>query len=392
MDHIQQAFIDAGLNPTTGRNPNHASGGAFKSRPVYSAVPTLLFAFNVMMGGNPFFVVLAKSSPIIAHQTFTLKPDDAALEALFARGLVRPGTGNPTEIKHVHGLFGHPLIYFVQVDQAALVEQGHSFFGFGSKKFSLVDPRTGKTQGENDASINGFGRPQYLEMFSAFSGTTTSAPLPSSAGFARGGGGCAVAGGGAAVASPHHGGRKKTHSAPKCGHALCTHLQNSDAGHGAIVLPVFEYKCSDRSKKSVVIMGFENRRSRNFWNFFCEEMEDKDKGCWIATIVRALREEGKIFLSRYLEDSDIRLGNPIRRTPVFYVQLDRSMVTHDLSRGVLNAQVAADNSNTSLLAYYKEIQAIGFFERVGNRLVPLDGNPAGYPNTFSDVVNSWLSS
>ncbi len=389
MDPIHQAFINAGLDPTIGNNKNHASGGAFKSRPVYSAVSTLstlLFAFYVMMGGNPFFVILANSSPIIKHESSNTIPADAALEALFARGLVRPGTDKPTEIKHVHGLFGHPLIYFVQVDQAALVGQGHSLFG--SKKYSLVNPEIGKTQGRKDASLDGFGPSEYLQMLTALSDTPSSAPLPSSAGFARGGGGCAVAGGGAAVVSPHHGGSKKSHPAPTCGHALCTHLQNSDAGHGGIVLLVFEYRCSDGSKKSVVIMGFE----KGSWNFFCEKMEHKDKGCWIRTIVRALREEGKIFPSRYLQDSDIKLGKPIGRTPVFYVQLDRSMVTHDLSRGVLNAQVAADNSNSSLPACYKEIQAIGFFERDGNRLVPLPGNPASYPDTFSRVVQSWLFS
>ena len=391
MDPIRQAFIDAGLNPTTGRNENHASEGAFKFRPNSTAVPTLLFAFYVMMGGNPFFVVLAnsplaKSSPIIEHQSSKTSPAESALEALFARGLVRPGTGKPTVIQPMHGLFGKSVIYFVQVDQAALVEQGHSLTG--SKKYSLIDPKTGKTQRKKDASIPGFGGCEYLEMLSALSATLSSAPLPSLAGFARGGGGGAVAGGGAAVVSPHHGGSKKSHPAPTCGHALCTHLHNIGAGHGGIVLPVFEYRCSDGSKKSVVIMVNE----KGSWNLVCEKMDDSDHGCWIATIARALMEEVKIFILRYLENSDIKLGNPIGRTPVFYVQLDRTMVTHKLSRGVLNAQVAADNSDSRLPDCYKEIQAIGFFERIGNNLVPLDGNPTGYPNTFSRVVQSWLSS
>jgi hypothetical protein len=347
-----------------------------------------LFMFYVMMGGNPFFVVLAQSSPIIEHKSSKTNPADTALEALITRGLVRPGTGKPTVIKPVRGLFGHPLIYCVQVDQEALVGQGYSLFG--SKMYSLVDPRTGKTQGGKDASIHGFGPSEYRQMLIALSGTPSSAPLPSSAGFTRGGGGGAVAGGGgAAVAASHHHSGKKSHSAPTCGHALCTHLHDSGAGHGGIVILCFEYHSKDGSKKSVVIMGFETRRSGNFWNFFCEKMEDSDHGCWIATIARALREEGKIFLSRHLEESEIKSGNPIGRTPVFYVKLDRSMVTHDLSRGVLNAQVAADNSNPSLPPCYKEIQAIGFFERVGNNLVPLPGNPVGYSNTFSDVANQW---
>jgi hypothetical protein len=68
------------------------------------------------------------------------------------------------------------------------------------------------------------------------------------------------------------------------------------------------------------------------------------------------------------------------------------MVKHNLSRGILNAQVAADNRNPILPRCYKEIQAIGFFEKQGTKLVPLDGNPVGYPNKFSDVANSWRMS
>jgi hypothetical protein len=64
------------------------------------------------------------------------------------------------------------------------------------------------------------------------------------------------------------------------------------------------------------------------------------------------------------------------------------MVSHDLSRGILNAQVAADNANPALTADYKEIQAIGFFERVGKKLVSLPGNPR--KSTFSAVVDTWL--
>jgi hypothetical protein len=388
-DPIRQAFINAGLDPKTGRRLEYASGGAFTSDSAFNAVLRFFFAFYLMVGGNPFFIVLAQSSPIIEHKSSSKTTlAHVALEALVARGLVRPGTGEPTDIKHVHGLFSQPLIYFVKVDQEALVQKGKTFFG--TKKYSLVDPTTGKTHGGNDASIIGFGHSEYDQMLKALSGTPISAPLPSSAGFARGGGGGAVAGGGggAVAASHHHGG--KTHSAPTCGHARCTHLHNTGAGHGAIVLPVFAYVCTDRSKKSVVISGFE----KGSWNLFCEKMEGKDNGCFIATVERALREEAKIILSRRLENDDIKLGNPIGRTPVFYVQLDRSMVTHNLSRGVLNAQVSADNGNPSLPSCYKENQAIGFFERIGYNLVPLPGNPnpSSYPNIFSRVVQSWLSS
>lgn len=377
-DPVKEFFKENYLDPETGRNLNHATGGAFGRDTTF--LSTFLFLFYVMMGGNPFFVVLAGSCPIIEHKSSKTALADAALEALLARGLVLSGTGKPTVIHPVGGLFGHHLIYFMQIDQAALVQQGHSFFR--NKVYSLVNPRTGKSQGGRDASVHGFGAPEYLQMLRAFPKSSSSAPLPSLAGFARGGGGC----GGAAIAALHHrDGGKKTHSAPTCGHALCTDLHNIGAGHGAIVILYFEYHCIDKSTKSVVIMGFE----KGSWNFFCEKMEDSDNGCWIATIARALREEGKIFLSRHLEEFDIKLGNPIGRTPVFYVELDRSMVTYDLSRGVLNAQVAADNSNSRLPPCYKEIKAIGFFERVGNSLVPLPGNPSGYPNTFSVVANEW---
>jgi hypothetical protein len=67
--------------------------------------------------------------------------------------------------------------------------------------FSLVDPKTVKTKGGKDASIIGFGPFEYEQMLKALSCTPISAPLPSSAGFARGGGGGAVAGGGKSVPS-----------------------------------------------------------------------------------------------------------------------------------------------------------------------------------------------
>jgi len=378
---VEDFFRSKGLDPKTGQNPLHASGGAFRADPSPS---TRLFVFYVMMGGNPSFVVLANSSPIIEHKSSTATSADAAFEALFARGLVLLGTGKPTVIHSINGLFGKPVINFVQVDQTALVQPGHSLLG--SKVYSIVDGN-GNSKGGKDASILGFGAAQYAEMRTALLPMLPSSTSPPMAAFARGGGD-----GGGTVASPHHvGAGKKSHPSPTCGHAQCTHLHTIRAGHGGIVIPYFEYPCKDGSKKPVMIMGFENRRSGNFWNLLCEKMEDKDKGCWIRTIVRALREEGKIFLSRHLEEGDIKLGKPIGRTPVFYVKLDRIMVTHDLSCGVLNAQVAADNAST-LPHCFKEIQAIGLFERVGNNLFPLPGNLSGYPNTFSTVVNSWLSS
>jgi hypothetical protein len=379
MNPLKAAFIAAGLDPSTGRPVK---------LPLNGGKAQFWFVFSIISGVNRLLVVPPGSSPIIKHTSSTTMPADAALEALVRGGLVRPGTGKPTVINPICGLFGISLIFFIQINQTALAPQGHSFCG--NKKYSLVDPKTGNSQRGKDRTIPSFRVRQYsaMEHCMKLFPTSNSAPLPSSAGFARGGGGGAVAGGGAAVASPHHGGKKKSHTAPKCGHALCTHLHGIDARHGGIVFPFFEYHCGDGSKKSVVIMGFEN----GSWNLLCEEMEDKDNGCWILTNARALREKGKIFLLRHLEDSDIRLGNSIHTTPVFYVQLDRSMVMHDLSRGVLNAQVAADNSNPSLPSCYKKIQAIGFFERVGNNLVPLPGNPVGYPNTFSREVQSWLSS
>jgi hypothetical protein len=380
----EEYLTSLGFSPA-GRNPHHASRGAFHAAPI--SVSTFLFVIYVIMGGNPFFVVLADSSPIIEHKSSKITdPSEAALEALLAKRLVRTGTHKPTVIHPVHGLFDKPVIHFVEVDLAALVEKGHSLFG--SKVYSLVDSQTGKSQGGKNSS---FGLPKYTELRNALRPVLTISTPPPIASLARGGGGggaVAFGGGGAAVAASHHHGGKKSHSSPRCGHVLCTHLHDEGAGHGGIVIPYFEYHYKDRSKKSAMIMIFEERRS---WNFLCERMEKKDNGCWIATIERALREEGKLFLSRDLQEADIKLGKPIGRTPVFYVELERSMVKHNLSRGVLNAQVAADNSNPSLPHCFKEIQAIGFFERIGSNLVPLPGNP-GHPNRFSDVVKSWLSS
>ena len=369
MNPLDAAFIADGRDPRTGHPV---------TLPV-SGIMSFLFVFYVMIGRIPFLVVLPRSSPIIKHNSSTTMPADAALDALVGRGLVRPGTNKPTDIKPVHGLFGISSIFFIQIDQSALVAQGNSLLG--TKKYSLINPKTGMSRGGKYVTIG-------VEEYSAICAkldilvpTSSSAP---SADFARrGGGGGAVAGSGSsAVTSPH--------PAPTCGHGLCHRLHDKGAGHGGIVISYFEYHCNDGSKKSVMIMVFEN----GSWNFLCEKMEHKDNWCWIATIEHGLREKGKIRLSKHLEEDVINWDKdkPIGRTPVFYVQLDPSMVTHDLSRGVFKAQVAADNSNLSLPSCYKEIQAIGFFERVWNNLVPLPGNPSGYPDTFSPVVNSWLSS
>lgn len=213
-----------------------------------------------------------------------------------------------------------------------------------------------------------------------------SPPSPPSpfTGFA--GGGCgggaalAVAGGGKPTSKP-----KISHPRPSCGHWICKHLDSNKAGHGAIVLPCFNYRSKDGSIKPVVILVFE----KGSWNLICEGMNHADCGCWLACVMRALREECKLFLTRPIQESDIKLGPIIgTKTPSFYVELDSMMVSHDLSRGVLNAQVAADIANPALPKDYKEIQAIGFFERVGKKLVSLPGN--SHRSTFSDVVNTWL--
>ena len=374
-----------GLSPA-GRNPHHASGGAFRAAPI--SVSTFLFVIYVIMGGNPSFVLLTNSSPIIEHESAnTTDPSKAALEALLAKRLVRPGTLlNPTDIFSIKIFPDLPNITFVRINQEALAPQGHSLFG--SKVYSLVDSQTGKSQGGKDSF---FGLENYSKLRDALRPVLTISIPPPIASLARGGGGggaVAFGGGGAAVAASHHHGGKKPHSSPTCGHGLCNRLHDEGAGHGGIVIPIFKYHCKDGSKKTVMIMGFE----KGSWNFFCEKMEDKDNWCWIETIVRALLEEGKIFLSRHLEEADIKLGKPIGRTPVFYVELVRSMVTHDLSRRVLNAQVASDNSNRSLPHCFKEIEAIGFIELIGGNLVHLPGNPSGYPNRFSKIVKLCFSS
>jgi 8-oxo-dGTP pyrophosphatase MutT (NUDIX family) len=178
-----------GLNPE-GRNPKHASGGAFTTPHTFFS--TFLFVFYVMMGGNPFFVLLANSSPIIEHESAnTADPSEAALEALLARGLVRLGTHKLTVIYPVYRLFDKPVIHFVEVDLAVLVEKGHSFFG--SKKYSLVNPLCGESQGGKESS---FGLDNYSKLSYALLPMLPSSTSAPKAAFARGGGGGAVAFGG----------------------------------------------------------------------------------------------------------------------------------------------------------------------------------------------------
>ena len=195
-------------------------------------------------------------------------------------------------------------------------------------------------------------------------------------------------GGGGGSSAKHSGSRKK-YSAPTCGHAVCNRFSKNHTGHGVILKIRFSYHARDGSTRDVIIMGSDGPRG---WNFFCEKMEDADRGCWIAIIERALREEAKVILSRPLQESDITLDRLIGRTPVFLLHLDHTMVKHNLSRTILNNHIAADKANKALPKCYKEIDAIGFFEMVGNRLVPLPGNPPGYPDTFSGVVKSYFSS
>ena len=206
----------------------------------------------------------------------------------------------------------------------------------------------------------------------------------SSASSSRGGGSSASSSGGGGSSASSSASSTK-YPAPTCGHAVCNQFSMDNTGHGVILRIRFPYKDWNGSIRPVFILGFERARG---WNFFCEKMEDADKGCWIAIIERASKEEAKVLLSRPLQESDITLDKFIGRTPVFLLQLDHKMVTHNLSRRILNDHIAADKANKGLPKCYKEIKAIGFFEMVGKHLVPLPDNPPGYPDTFSDVVKS----
>lgn len=250
------------------------------------------------------------------------------------------------------------------------------------------DPKTGRPQTtavqppSKPAKISLNQPGIFSRIVAAFHGdkaipAPTTSASPSMYSFAYGAGGAAIAGGVATVPAAH--------LATSCGHATCLHLKNTHAGHGVIPVISFTYHCKFGTTKSVIIMVNE----KGSWNLPCETMEDKDGCCWLATLERAIREECKIFLSTRLSDSDIRFGNLIGKTPVFYLHLNTGMIRHNLSRGILNAQIVADNGNPILPRCYKEIQAIGFFEKQGIKLVPLDGNPVGYSDIFSRVANLW---
>ncbi len=372
------AEYNQSLGLVCGRNPHHASGGAFKTESIF----TITFLFYAMMGGNPFLLVLMGSSPIVEHNpSKKMTEADAALEALLTRGLVRPGMGKPTVIHHIGGLFGCNVIHFVQVDEEALASKGrHSFFGF-NKVYTLLDPITGLTQGGKRYS-SGLTLAQYAAILDALLPKLSSASPPSLAGVARGGGGAVAGGGGGGAAAT---------SLPTvpCGHDVCStmeHLEN--AGHGVILFPWFMYH--DRASGAtfpVVILVHE----KGSWNAICERMNHSDKGCWYSTITRALREEGKMKLRKSLKQSD---GTPVRgslgRTPVWYLQIG-DLVETTLNRATLNARVTSDNADPKLPKDFKEIQAIGFFRQLPDgSLVGLTGNPSVRFDVFSRIVNSLL--
>ena len=199
IDPIATFFKKQGLDK---HGRQQVTGGARLS-PVTPVMIEFMFVFyDALMGGNPFFVVLANSSPIIEHRSAHTSPDDAAFEALLRRGLVHPGAKKPTNIIHVNGVFGLPRVHFVQVSEADLVSASSFSSLFSKKLYSLVDPQTGKSRGGIVRTITGFGVREYQTLLSALvpSGATL---LPSLASFASGGGGgVAVAGGGGGGGGP----------------------------------------------------------------------------------------------------------------------------------------------------------------------------------------------
>jgi 8-oxo-dGTP pyrophosphatase MutT (NUDIX family) len=203
LNPLRAAFVGAGINPKTCQRLQ-CNPGCFS---------TFLFAFYVMMGGNPFFVVLLDSSPIWEHKSSRAIPAEAALEVLLAKGVVDPKTSDPTVIIPLSGLFGAEMIFFVQVDEKSLVKivKKDLFSFFKPDVYSLVNPRTGKTGSGNDKTIPGFfDLSHYNAMLTALSPMLSSASLPSLSGFARGGGGggaVARGGGGGAVARGGGGGK-----------------------------------------------------------------------------------------------------------------------------------------------------------------------------------------
>jgi 8-oxo-dGTP pyrophosphatase MutT (NUDIX family) len=147
----------------------------------------IMFVFYVLMGGNPFFIVLANSSPIIEHRSAHTSLDDAALECLIARGLVRAGTKKPTNLTSANEVFGHMSITFFQLNETDLVSSS----SFLSKKiFSFVNPSTGESRKKKARIISGFGVTEYNTLLSILLSLSPSKPS-----LALGGGGGAVAGG-----------------------------------------------------------------------------------------------------------------------------------------------------------------------------------------------------
>ena len=367
------------LGLVCGRNPHHAKGGgAFQSAPI----STFTFLFYIIMDKNPYVLVLMGSSPIVKHKpSKEMTMTAAVLEALLTKGLVRPGTVNPTVIHPISGLFGNPdVIHFVKVDEAALAPQGYSLLG--SKVYSVVSLDTLKTQGGKDPSIPGFEAAQYADTKQCILRMLSSASPPSLVGFAHGGGGAVAGGGGGGAAAT---------SLPTvpCGHDVCStmeHLEN--AGHGVILFPWLMYHDRASGKTFPVVILVHEKGS---WNAICEGMNHSDKGCWYSTITRGLYEEGKIELRKSLKQSD---GTPVRgslgRTPVWYLQIG-DLVKTTLNRATLNARVTSDNADPKLPKDFKEIGAIGFFRQLPDgSLVGLPGNPPVRFDVFSRIVNSLL--
>jgi ADP-ribose pyrophosphatase YjhB (NUDIX family) len=207
-DPIATFFQNQGCDKHGRRQVTGIAGGARLS-PAIPVMIEFMFVFYALMGGNPFFVVLANSSPIMEHRSKHTSPDDAAFEALLQRCLVHSGAKKPTNIIHVNGVFGLHCVHFVQVSETDLVSASSFYSLFSKKPYSLVDPQTGKSRGGKVRTITGFGVREYQTLLSALvpSGATL---LPSLASFASGGGGggggVAVAGGGGGVALAGGGG------------------------------------------------------------------------------------------------------------------------------------------------------------------------------------------
>jgi len=188
-------FFKSQGRDSSGRQQVTGIAGGARLSPATPVMIEFMFVFYALMGGNPFFVVLANSSPIIEHRSEHKSPDDAAFEALLRRCLVHSGAKKPTNIIHVNGVFGLPRVHFVQVSEADLVSASSFSSLFSNKLYSLVDPKTGKSRGGEVRTISGFGVPEYNALLSFLPSSSPSKPSPSLPKFALGGGG-----GGGAVA------------------------------------------------------------------------------------------------------------------------------------------------------------------------------------------------